>query len=97
MFYREVKDSLQRGCKENVYWENLLLEINSSKYAYNFSLRDVVVGLTKAVFEITNDAGGDDFYAKFKKVLIEIISKLTYNDNQINLDFGLLRKHLSKL
>lgn len=32
VFYDEVVDSLQRGIEEKVKCENLILEINSSKY-----------------------------------------------------------------
>ncbi|CAM9751250.1 translation initiation factor eIF2B subunit epsilon [Lampetra fluviatilis] len=52
MFYNEVLDSLQRGAEENVSCDNLVLEINSSKYAYNVSLRDVMQALTRGAVDV---------------------------------------------
>ncbi|CAG7834863.1 unnamed protein product [Allacma fusca] len=51
-FSGEVLDSLQRGFEENVATENLVLEINSSKYAYNISFKEVTVALTKGVLTL---------------------------------------------
>ncbi len=35
VFHQEVLESLQRGAKENLAPENLQVEINSSRHAYN--------------------------------------------------------------
>ncbi|XP_070542027.1 translation initiation factor eIF2B subunit epsilon-like [Ptychodera flava] len=52
MFYNEVLDSLQRGIEENVKCDNLILEVNSSKYAYNISMKELVVLVMKAILEV---------------------------------------------
>ncbi|GFQ71407.1 translation initiation factor eIF-2B subunit epsilon [Trichonephila clavata] len=51
-FYREVLDSLQRACDENVNSANIILEINSSKHAYNISIKEVVSVLVKALLKL---------------------------------------------
>ncbi|XP_022108135.1 translation initiation factor eIF-2B subunit epsilon-like [Acanthaster planci] len=52
LFYNEVVDSMQRTLEENIKLENLILEINSSKYAYNVSMRELVQLVVKAVLEM---------------------------------------------
>ncbi|XP_038069205.1 translation initiation factor eIF-2B subunit epsilon-like isoform X2 [Patiria miniata] len=52
LFYNEVIDSMQRTIEENVKLENLILEVNSSKYAYNVSMRELVQLVVKAVLEM---------------------------------------------
>ncbi|XP_077989195.1 translation initiation factor eIF2B subunit epsilon-like [Glandiceps talaboti] len=52
MFYNEVLDSLQRGIEENIKCDNLILEVNSSKYAYNISMKELNILLLKAILEI---------------------------------------------
>nr|XP_039264964.1 translation initiation factor eIF-2B subunit epsilon-like [Styela clava] len=71
LFFKEVKDSLSRGIEESIKCDNLILEINSSKYAYNVTIQDVIRNVTKATFEISylrcNDA---PFFPALKKVLL---------------------------
>ena len=43
VFYDEVYDSLQRGIDEKVKCENLILEINSSKYSLNSLLLRIIL------------------------------------------------------
>ncbi|XP_013791032.1 translation initiation factor eIF-2B subunit epsilon-like [Limulus polyphemus] len=52
LFYSEVLDSLLRGIEEKVKWENLVLEVNSSKYAYNVTMKEVNTLVMKAILEI---------------------------------------------
>ncbi|XP_030071650.1 translation initiation factor eIF2B subunit epsilon [Microcaecilia unicolor] len=51
VFYNEVLGTLQRGEEENISCDNLVLEINSLKYAYNISLKEVMQVLSKVVLE----------------------------------------------
>lgn len=52
LFYNEVLDSLQRGVDENVNCENLILEVNSSKYAYNVTMKELNIFVIKAILEL---------------------------------------------
>lgn len=45
----EVVESLHRGFEEKLSCDNLILEINSSRYAYNISLSDVTVLTLKSI------------------------------------------------
>uniref|UniRef100_A0A8C5HFC5 Translation initiation factor eIF2B subunit epsilon n=1 Tax=Gouania willdenowi TaxID=441366 RepID=A0A8C5HFC5_GOUWI len=47
----EVLGTLQRGLEENISCDNLVLEINSLKYAYNVTLKEVMQILTRVVLE----------------------------------------------
>nr|XP_020460223.1 translation initiation factor eIF-2B subunit epsilon [Monopterus albus] len=51
VFHVEVMGTLQRGLDENISCDNLVLEINSLKYAYNISLTEVMQVLTRVVLE----------------------------------------------
>ncbi|KAJ8270441.1 hypothetical protein GJAV_G00114740 [Gymnothorax javanicus] len=51
VFQIEVLGTLQRGMEENISCDNLVLEINSLKYAYNITLKEVMQILTKVVLE----------------------------------------------
>lgn len=52
MFYSEVIDSLQRGFEEKLKCDNLILEINSSRYAYNVTLSEVTTLTVKAILSL---------------------------------------------
>ncbi|KAM9005724.1 LOW QUALITY PROTEIN: translation initiation factor eIF2B subunit epsilon [Sarcophilus harrisii] len=51
VFQNEVVGTLQRGQEENISCDNLVLEINSLKYAYNISLKEVMQVLSQVVLE----------------------------------------------
>uniref|UniRef100_A0A8D0L9F8 Translation initiation factor eIF2B subunit epsilon n=1 Tax=Sphenodon punctatus TaxID=8508 RepID=A0A8D0L9F8_SPHPU len=51
VFQNEVLGTLQRGEEENVSCDNLVLEINSLKYAYNIGMKEVMQVLSKVVLE----------------------------------------------
>uniref|UniRef100_A0A8D0SAY6 Translation initiation factor eIF2B subunit epsilon n=2 Tax=Sus scrofa TaxID=9823 RepID=A0A8D0SAY6_PIG len=51
VFQNEVLGTLQRGKEENISCDNLVLEINSLKYAYNISLKEVMQVLSHVVLE----------------------------------------------
>ena len=52
MFYSEVLDSLQRTLEENIKVDNLILEINSSKYAYNIAMHELIPLVIKSILEV---------------------------------------------
>lgn len=43
VFFTEVVDSLTRGFEDELQCDNLILEINSSRYAYNVTVKEVSV------------------------------------------------------
>ncbi|XP_034257090.1 translation initiation factor eIF-2B subunit epsilon isoform X2 [Thrips palmi] len=52
LFYNEVVDSLKRGYEDKLHCDNLILEINSSRYAYNVSMREVNLLVVKAILNL---------------------------------------------
>lgn len=71
-FYREVKDSLQNGFAENVSCDNLMLELNASKYAYNMTLEDVTEAVIKSLIDIASEhatEAGSAYFVCLKKIL----------------------------
>ncbi|KAE8740661.1 hypothetical protein FOCC_FOCC013809 [Frankliniella occidentalis] len=52
LFYNEVVDSLKRGFEDKLHCDNLVLEINSSRYAYNVSMREVNLLVVKAILNL---------------------------------------------
>lgn len=74
LFYKEVLDSLTRAVNENVSWENLVLEINSSKYAYNVTMREVNSLVTSAIMSIPSttvkhDLEAQEYFKALKPIL----------------------------
>jgi len=47
-----VLDSLLRGYEEKVSCENLVTEINASKHAYNISIDEVNILVTKSILSL---------------------------------------------
>lgn len=52
VFLSEILDSMTRCFQENSNPEFLILEINSSRYAYVMSLKEVNVNVVKAMFSL---------------------------------------------
>ncbi|KAK9304652.1 hypothetical protein QLX08_004073 [Tetragonisca angustula] len=52
MFLSEVIDSLLRGFQDQLKCENLILEINSSRYAYNVTMDEVTYNVIKAILSL---------------------------------------------
>ncbi|KOC69266.1 Translation initiation factor eIF-2B subunit epsilon [Habropoda laboriosa] len=52
MFLTEVIDSLLRGFQDKLNCENLILEINSSRYAYNITMSEVIYNVIKAILSL---------------------------------------------
>lgn len=51
LFYNEVLDTIRNGISSKVNPENLVLEINASKYAYNVTFDELNHAVTKAFLE----------------------------------------------
>ncbi|CAH1792295.1 unnamed protein product, partial [Owenia fusiformis] len=52
LFYNEVIDTLERGHQENITVENMIVEINSLKHAYNIQIRDVNNMVVKSIVDL---------------------------------------------
>ncbi|XP_014255506.1 translation initiation factor eIF-2B subunit epsilon [Cimex lectularius] len=66
LFYSEVIDSLLRGFEEKVPCDNLVLEVNSSRYAYNVTVNEVNYYVVKAVLMIKDDFSWEMVASKLK-------------------------------
>lgn len=60
MFHSEVFDSLQRGLREKVDTKNLIVEINSSRYAYNANQGNVVHSVITSLLKIASTPASPD-------------------------------------
>ncbi|KAG7330697.1 hypothetical protein KOW79_006919 [Hemibagrus wyckioides] len=76
VFQNEVLGTLQRGLEENISCDNLVLEINSLKYAYNISLKEVMQILTKVVLEFPfHQHGAHITAAQYSSLLLPLLKK----------------------
>ncbi|KAF7991333.1 hypothetical protein HCN44_002895 [Aphidius gifuensis] len=78
VFLSEVIDSLLRGYQDKLNCDNLILEINSSRYAYNVSVREVSYNVVKAIlmlpFHYLNDNKTQINNVNYQKVLMVMIN-----------------------
>ncbi|XP_012249364.1 translation initiation factor eIF-2B subunit epsilon [Bombus impatiens] len=72
LFLSEVIDSLLRGFQDQLNCENLILEINSSRYAYNVTMNKVTYNVIKAILSLPFH------YLSEEK---EILTNLDYHKN----------------
>lgn len=74
-FLVEVLDSLVRGFEETIKNENLVLEVNSSKHAYNISIQEVYSTIAKSLLvlpdKLTNKPNNCVDYMKIVAASIE--------------------------
>lgn len=80
LFYSEVVESLQRGMEENVKCDNLILEINSSRYAYNITMKGVIAIVARVVVELPlisdEELSAADYLPQLKKCMGHLIPLL---------------------
>uniref|UniRef100_A0A0K2TYS6 Translation initiation factor eIF2B subunit epsilon n=1 Tax=Lepeophtheirus salmonis TaxID=72036 RepID=A0A0K2TYS6_LEPSM len=69
LFKSEVLESLTRGAEEGIKSDNLILEINSSKHAYNISLGQVNQCIVNSILDLNLDSelNGPKLLALIKK------------------------------
>ena len=84
MFHGEVMESLQRGAKEGVKVDNLVLEVNSSRHAYAITPTQVIHSVLTAILEI---AASNAAETPKQKLVIEV--KKAFDDFN-----GLLAKYI---
>lgn len=70
MFLQEVIDSLARGYDEKMNCDYLILEINSSRYAYNMSLQEVNFYVIRALFSLPPMKNPTNVLTIFKDLLV---------------------------
>lgn len=74
IFYNEVEDSLTRGFNEKLQCENLILEVNSSRFVYNVTVSEVNFNVIRAILNVNlSDAGSNA-----KQMWQHMESKLKY-------------------
>jgi len=86
MFLSEVIDSLLRGYQDRLKCENLILEINSSRYAYNVNIHEVTYNVIKAILSLplhylseTKTPVNNQNYQKNLKVMITYFNTIILN------------------
>lgn len=84
-FFNEVLDSLIRGYEEGIVNENLVLEVNSSKHAYNISIDDVFSTIARAILSLPGSL--DKAKAKNPAEYFEIIEKSILEFRQFLLNY----------
>ncbi|XP_059847983.1 translation initiation factor eIF-2B subunit epsilon [Hypanus sabinus] len=76
VFQNEVLGTLQRGLEENISCDHLVLEINSLKYAYNITMKDVTQLTTKVVLEMPLQQHRPELSAtQYGNALISLLKK----------------------
>ncbi|CAH1390887.1 unnamed protein product [Nezara viridula] len=66
VFFSEVVDSLLRGYEDKLPCDNLVLEVNSSRYAYNVTLNEVNYYVVRAILTLQDEFKWDGIAAKLK-------------------------------
>ncbi|XP_057659879.1 translation initiation factor eIF-2B subunit epsilon [Diorhabda carinulata] len=70
LFFNEVIDSLTRGFEDNLLCDNLILEINSSRYAYNVTVKEVNFNVVKAILCISvKEPIGVQYFSHLSRLL----------------------------
>ncbi|XP_050295224.1 translation initiation factor eIF-2B subunit epsilon isoform X2 [Anthonomus grandis grandis] len=70
LFFSEVIDSLTRGYEDKLLCDNLILEINSSRYAYNVTVKEVNFNVIKAILIMSHKIpDGPQYFNGFSQLL----------------------------
>ncbi|KAJ8919240.1 hypothetical protein NQ315_003823 [Exocentrus adspersus] len=70
LFFTEVIDSLTRGFEDNLLCDNLILEINSSRYAYNVTVKEVNFNVIKAILTLSlRQPIGPQYFSHLSRLL----------------------------
>ncbi|RZB40661.1 translation initiation factor eIF-2B subunit epsilon [Asbolus verrucosus] len=70
LFFTEVIDSLTRGFEDELQCDNLILEINSSRYAYNVTVKEVNFNVIKAILHMSlRLSTGPQYFSQFVRLL----------------------------
>ncbi|CAH0560261.1 unnamed protein product [Brassicogethes aeneus] len=70
LFFTEVIDSLTRGFEDKLQCDNLILEINSSRYAYNVTVKEVNFFVIKAILIMSlRQPMGPQYFSQLQRLL----------------------------
>jgi translation initiation factor eIF-2B subunit epsilon len=78
-FYSEVMDNFKRGITENVSCDNLILEVNSMKHAYNIQINEVNTLMIQALIEVADSAAEGTTLAAKTLSLVKFLLPLIKN------------------
>lgn len=84
VFYSEVIDSLLRGYEDKLPCDNLVLEVNSSRYAYNVTVSEVNYYVIKAILTLQDDYMWDGIAAKLKYFLPLIVNYIRNEEAMVD-------------
>lgn len=76
IFFHEVLDNFKRGVVENISCENLILEVNSMKHAYNITINEVNVIVIQAIVELPHVIPKKDPNEPYEKCVFRIFDLL---------------------
>ncbi|KAK5643696.1 hypothetical protein RI129_007541 [Pyrocoelia pectoralis] len=79
LFLTEVIDSLTRGFEDKLQCDNLILEINSSRYAYNVTVKEVNFNVIKAILTLPFQLYLGQPYLSSLRPLLEYFSPILKN------------------
>lgn len=88
MFYSEVVDSLVRGFEDHVLCDNLILEINSSRYAYNINYREANFQVIRAMLTLNTKAQMD---------VLNQVRYFTQLQSQLNYFLPVLKNYIKNM
>eukprot|EP00794_Sanderia_malayensis_P012839 gene12839-14159_t len=71
MFYLEVLESVRSGIFDNVASDNIILEVNASKYKYNVSIREINQAVVRSILETAMDD-----HEKPRQALVQSLDKI---------------------
>ncbi|KAG1676663.1 Translation initiation factor eIF-2B subunit epsilon [Nymphon striatum] len=82
LFSDEALESLLRGFEENICCDNLILEINSSKHAYNITIPEVNTHVTSAILSIPlvnkEDVTATEYFSKLRVLFVQFLPLLKH-------------------
>ncbi|KAK9870340.1 hypothetical protein WA026_006425 [Henosepilachna vigintioctopunctata] len=82
LFFTEVIDSLTRGFEDDLQCDNLILEINSSRYAYNISVKEVNFNVIKAILHMyLRQPTGQRYFSQLLSYFSPILKNYIRNES----------------
>lgn len=78
-FYSEIMDNFKRGVTENISCDNLILEVNSMKHAYNIPINEVNTLIMQALIEVSDSTSTSPTAAVRTLSLLKFLQPLIKN------------------